>query len=222
MKTTITLTCYLVIVTSCFSLTNAQNFKNKFTLSAIGGVNISNPNGLHAKKIRQEGDKDHTITSRKGIHLGINGAYNIHDDISIGMGLIYSQKGCLEIASDSRLQINLNYLDIPLSVAYKKGPIYGLIGPNFSILMSDKYLYRYSRGSNEIEESLSDAIGILAGYQIGIGLEGKRIGILGRLVRTGKSTNKDSFTYSFVDDQGYSYTTIMLGLTFNIMKPSID
>jgi len=237
MKTSLTLT--LLTFTFCIisiSQGYSQTFRNSLKINVVGGANFSYPRGLNIKKINDKNDKDHTTGSRTGIHLGLNGYYLISNKLSLGLSLLYSQKGYKEninlLYTKESLKTNMNYLDIPLSLMYKTGKFYGLLGPNISILMANKYFYKSNSKQNgntlnEREGSLDGTKGMLAGYQIGFGIEGKRLGVLARLVRTGKATGKypfDSFSVKniFHGDHDYGYATILLGITFNIINPSTE
>lgn len=239
----------LMLVLALISMeSQAQEFSKKFTLSALGGSNFAFASGSSVKEAQEDYEDvgvESSVSPRIGIHLGVNGYYEITDKLQVGAGVIYSQRGYKEnkfrdftgdrsTKIDHDLNVSLNYLDVPLNLRYNMGNFYALIGPNISILMGSKYKYeavyetRYPGLANTVNESedqgtVKSTNGLLAGYNLGLGVEGNRIGFLMKMVRTGKASRTwDDNDMGSFDNYGYSNLTLMLGLTVKLVSPPVE
>ena len=100
----------LLLATAVVSITiaNAQTGKTSFGLKA--GVNFQNLNGKDL-----DGDKMNNKI-KTGFVAGVNAQIPIATDFYIQPGVEYAMKGA---KTDDGVRININYIDVPVSLVYK-------------------------------------------------------------------------------------------------------
>ena len=92
-------------LTLLFYQANAQTFEIK------GGLNLANM----LDKINEETlSTDYSMNP--GFHFGLTADFPLNDYLSFEPGLLYTTKGFKFEGFDVTSKVNLNYLDIPLSV----------------------------------------------------------------------------------------------------------
>jgi len=121
---------------------------------AVAGLNISNVTSS---------EDDLELDSRIGMHFGGVASFPLGDAIQLRTGAIYSQKGAALDFGDETLTLALDYLEIPVDVAYKIGDVFSIsAGPYFAFLMSSKM-----KMDGESED-MEDVSGMDMGLNVGL------------------------------------------------------
>lgn len=95
----------IIVLLSMVSIASAQNT----SYSVKGGLNLSN----------FYGDELTDKNMKVGFHAGIGADFELAPNISIQSGLFFSGKGAEFTYETSKFEVNANFLQLPLHVAYK-------------------------------------------------------------------------------------------------------
>ena len=231
MKKKFTILCAVMLTISL----SAQDVK----FGIVGGLNIAYPVGNDMEDYIEDVDDqidyyddqsgidaEGGIKPRIGIHLGFSVDFPIADNLYIGSGLIYSQKGFViknelkgeqiyyngnypynnysyvDVERKSRVDIQLNYIDIPIGVKYATDDGFELSGGFIvSILASDNVKVEidydgpgYSSDYEDYYDDVDDyddlfdedPESMLTGLQIGVGYTfNEKFNISFKLQKTG-------------------------------------
>jgi len=135
---------------------------------AIGSVNAQEVKfgakaGLNLASI--SGDDTDDLDSRTAFHLGVVAEIVISDVFSVQPELLYSAQGATESFEGIDLDINLDYISLPIMAKYYVSEGFSLeAGPQVGFLMSAK-----AKAEGE-EEDLKDFVnGIDFGLNLGLG-----------------------------------------------------
>lgn len=119
MKTKVLLTLTVLVFST--SLVMSQG------LGVLGGLNLQNITGKDYDGDKLENDL------KPGFHIGVNYQIPIAPEFYFQPGLLFTTKGAKNTEGDEDVTINLNYLELPLSLVYKgalgNGKIYLGLGP---------------------------------------------------------------------------------------------
>jgi hypothetical protein len=129
------------------------------TLGVKVGANLSN---IHQNY--KDSDMEDVTKIRPGFHLGLTADVPFSDNFSFQPGLLFTTKGCnydinyteedLPVKGVAELvtvegdaSTALNYIEIPLHVAYKANDFQIFVGPYLAMGISGKYKYDYTASS---------------------------------------------------------------------------
>jgi len=121
MKTKLFLTLAILLFSS--SLVMSQG------IGILGGVNLYNLTGKN-----YDGDKLE-FDLKVGFHVGVNVQIPIAPEFYFQPGLLFTTKGGKNTEGEETLTVNLNYLELPLSLVYK-----GSLGSGYVYLGFGPYL----------------------------------------------------------------------------------
>ena len=149
---------------------------------ATAGINMAN--------VAYSGDGDLDTDMRLGIRLGVTADITLSDAMTLSTGVLYSVKGFSQSIDYSSLGLgkieadqSLNYMEIPLHVSYGVSDAFSLIaGPYIGILVGTTVTIDGEDQDADTDGmramdigltlgtaySVSDAISINAGYQMGL------------------------------------------------------
>jgi hypothetical protein len=132
------LTTFLINMTIAQQEVNTNedvlDLRDKVTLGFKGGVNFSN--------VYDSNQEDFNTDTKLGFVGGMFLALPLGKVIGIQPEVLYSQRGYKETGSlfNSKFTRTTNYLDVPLLLAIKPGPVLSILaGPQFSFLLDGKY-----------------------------------------------------------------------------------
>lgn len=137
----------------CGSLTAMAQSAGNFRFGVTAGMNVTNITD-------SEGD------SRIGFNVGLRGEYNITNNVYLGAGLLFSQKGNKYDSAFEDIEVtcknNPGYIEIPLAVGYRfdfgnNVYLFGETGPYFAFGVCGKTKLD-SNIDSEIVENLLDKL----------------------------------------------------------------
>ncbi|TAG44224.1 MAG: PorT family protein [Cytophagia bacterium] len=113
---------------------NAQD-EAKFSLDLRAGANFATTTA--------KAEQGATKTSRLGLNAGVYANYNVAPTFALQLGLVYSGKGYGEKMGSDKLNLTLEYLEIPLNAVYKipagnKVKVVINAGPYFALALGGK------------------------------------------------------------------------------------
>lgn len=123
-------------------------------------TNIGIKGGLNAFTIKT--DNDNSAETKLGYHLGLIGHIHISDQFALQPELVYSVQGAQYTVSGEEVNLNLNYLNVPLLFQYMFDNGFRLqAGPQLGFLVSAK---------TEINDTDTDVKDNFEKMDIGLGL----------------------------------------------------
>ena len=159
------------------------------TTTSFGQTQWGADLGLNFSNISGDDAADET-SSRMGIRLGISADITLSDAVSLKTGALYSVKGVEIIMTDGydnyNVSVSYNYLEIPLNLSFNVSDQFSLlVGPYIGYVVGssiniDDSAYEAAYATEDLVAdmdlginlgagiSVSDAISINAGYQMGL------------------------------------------------------
>lgn len=213
------LACSAVLLGLSSSI-NAQE-AGKFRVGVGVGMNV---NSISNAKDAFDAEDGTDISSKIGFNAGLKADYFFTNNVYLGTGLMFNQKGIKGDYSDPddpeykySEKVTLNYLEIPLHIGYRHPvsnnvAIFGEVGPYFAYAVSGKVKYDPSDPDDEtnlfkIKDDAGDKIykRFDAGIGIHAGVEFNKFQI--KVGYDFGLTNLNK-TYSFedYDEDGDTYT----------------
>ncbi len=151
----------LLLLLSFFVFTsNAQTFGVK------GGLNLAS--------LSFSEDVDNSIKSLLGVHVGPVAEFELQEGLYFNTGLLFSLKGAKMKYGEESASTSLNYLEIPLNVAYKfstgeKSKFFAQAGPYLGYALSGKTKYGGESESINFKEDGLKRFDF--GLGVGLGIE---------------------------------------------------
>ncbi len=132
--------------------------------------------GLNLAKMRFEaGNIDWDTNTLTSFQLGLVGEFEITSPIYFNTGLLFTQKGSKISVFGAITKIPVNFLEIPLNVAYKydlgEAKIYGQAGPFIGIAVSGKTKSGDDKDDIEFGSDDDEWKRLDAGLNFGAGVE---------------------------------------------------
>jgi len=159
-----------------FKMTSILVLLIGFGFTTTAQVNFGIKAGLNANNFGQsvEDEEDKIATKMKvGFHLGVVMDYGFTDAVSLNTGLIFISKGVgfdLEDELDEDFSLDggssttLNYLEIPISIAYNKSNFQVYAGPYIGIGVSGRSKADYTLTGPTGESSFEEDISLKAAF----------------------------------------------------------
>lgn len=123
-------------------------------------TNIGIKGGLNAFTIKS--DNSTNVETKLGYHIGLIGHIHISDQFALQPELVYSVQGARYTVSGEDVNLNLNYLNIPLLFQYMFDNGFRLqAGPQLGFLVSAK---------TEVNDNTTDVNDSFEKMDIGLGL----------------------------------------------------
>jgi hypothetical protein len=131
MKKTATLVGALAL-----SLLSFEGF-SQFKLGVKAGMNVSTFGGVEMKDSEDQKIYEDGLESKIGYHVGLAADYGFTEKLSLQTGLMWTNKGTKfelseeedDFKAELKSTISLNYLEIPINLAYKMGNFQIHAGP---------------------------------------------------------------------------------------------
>jgi len=157
MKSKLILLLFLALLVQT---TNAQFFGIK------GGVNLASLNFSE--------DMENSIKSILGFHFGPVAEFELQESLCLNTGLLFSVKGAKMEYGNEDASTSLNYLEIPLNVAYKfslgeSSNFFVQAGPYLAYALSGKTKYGDESEDIDFEEDGMKRMDF--GLGVGLGIE---------------------------------------------------
>lgn len=130
--------------------------------------------GLNLASMSFSEDMENSVKSMLGLHVGPVAEFELQESLSFNTGLLYSVKGAkMEYGSESATT-SLNYLEIPLNVAYKfsvgeMSDFFVQAGPYLGYALSGKT--KYGDESEDIDFEENGIKRMDFGLGVGLGLK---------------------------------------------------
>lgn len=182
-----------------------------------------------------------SINPRVGFHFGGNLEYYLTNRLMASTGLIYSQRGwqhkekwefnetypiSYKDKENYLMKVKLNYIDIPLGVKYFVTDHFFINGGFlFGVNITDKYVEktefvtteyvgwdRVVVNNTEEETGSVSAKGLLAGFQVGAGIQKGKVGLALNVSQTNKPLSAIGISF------GYPNLTFHLGVSYRLFQ----
>lgn len=150
MKKTILVVAFATfLVGNMFAQNRDDNFREKISFGLKVGANLSNVYDSQGEQFNSD--------PKIGLATGIFVAIPVGKYLGVQPELLFSQKGYQGagsiLGSDYSYTYTSNFIDVPLLLAFKPIPfITVLVGPQYSFLVSDRYVFN-SEIVNTIQEN---------------------------------------------------------------------
>lgn len=206
----------LFIIVVAFTMTTKSFAQVKYGVKA--GLNLAN---------MLEKDDDDTYSDdysmKIGFHLGGTAEIPISEKFSVQPGLLFSTKGFkMKIEGidgffeDMNINVNLNYLEIPINAIYKIELGYSKLcinaGPYLGYALSGKVSYDEDSESIDIGSSDDDDLKALDyGFNIGAGIE------INDAITIGLQYGLGLGNLSIDTDNGYKLNNRVIGISVGYM-----
>lgn len=87
---------------------------------------------------------NNVLGSKVGFNIGVKGDYFFTDNLYLGTGLFFNQKGAKKSVEGGKIKEVWNYLELPVHIGYRHPvsdnvAIFGEFGPYFGYAVSGKY-----------------------------------------------------------------------------------
>ena len=168
-KTILMISVAIFMVSNLFAQTSSDNFRTKISIGAKIGANLSNVYDSQGEQFNAD--------AKFGLATGLFVAIPFGKYLGIQPELLFSQKGYQGsgsiFASNYSFSCTTNFIDVPILLAFKPLPfITVLAGPQYSFLISDKYVFN-SAIVNTIQENefnndniRKNILSMLAGFDL--------------------------------------------------------
>jgi len=168
-KTILMISVAIFMVSNLFAQTSSDNFRTKISIGAKIGANLSNVYDSQGEQFNAD--------AKFGLATGLFVAIPFGKYLGIQPELLFSQKGYQGsgsiFGSNYSFSCTTNFIDVPILLAFKPLPfITVLAGPQYSFLISDKYVFN-SAIVNTIQENefnndniRKNILSMLAGFDL--------------------------------------------------------
>jgi hypothetical protein len=168
-KTILMISVAIFMVSNLFAQTSSDNFRTKISIGAKIGANLSNVYDSQGEQFNAD--------AKFGLATGLFVAIPFGKYLGIQPELLFSQKGYQGsgsiFGSNYSFSYTTNFIDVPILLAFKPLPfITVLAGPQYSFLISDKYVFN-SAIVNTIQENefnndniRKNILSMLAGFDL--------------------------------------------------------
>lgn len=148
-KTILVIAFATFLVGNMFAQNRDDNFREKISFGLKVGANLSNVYDSQGEQFNSD--------PKIGLATGIFVAIPVGKYLGVQPELLFSQKGYQGagsiLGSDYSYTYTSNFIDVPLLLAFKPIPfITVLVGPQYSFLVSDRYVFN-SEIVNTIQEN---------------------------------------------------------------------
>lgn len=139
----------IVFFIASLSVLNAQ----RFTASAVGGINISQING-----------DGYAGYNKWGLTGGARVSYEVYPKMDMSIEMLYSQRGSRNGNQEAPFHINLNYVEIPL--LYSINDWYNEADGYYKVRADVGLSYGYLISSTQTLEGFTDALNNLNTHDV--------------------------------------------------------